>query len=121
MEVNIFDIKYHRLVKPKHDSSKAQKHPLSQDKNDNQYYNYYATQVMHHYGGQAWIDWNRNMREQLVSTQAKDGHASGSWAPRDPHGGTGGRHYATCLSILTLEVYYRHLPLYRRRYIQAEL
>lgn len=89
--------------------------------NDNQYYNYYATQVLHHWGGQDWKKWNRTMRQLLVSTQEKDGHAAGSWAPRDPHGGTGGRHYATCLSILTLEVYYRHLPLYYRRLIKKEV
>lgn len=88
--------------------------------NDNQYYNYYATQVLHHWGGSAWKKWNRVMREMLISTQAKEGHAAGSWAPRDPHGRTGGRHYATCLSILTLEVYYRHLPLYHRRLMQQE-
>lgn len=87
---------------------------------DNQYYNYYATQVLHHWGGPKWKKWNNVMREQLVSTQEKKGHAAGSWAPRDPHGSSGGRHYATCLSILTLEVYYRHLPLYRRRTIQAD-
>lgn len=87
---------------------------------DNQYYNYYATQVLHHFGGPKWQNWNRVMREQLVSTQSKQGHAAGSWTPRDPHGRTGGRLYATCLSILTLEVYYRHLPLYRRRYMQTE-
>jgi hypothetical protein len=29
-------------------------------------------------------------------------------------GGPGGRLMITSLSILTLEVYYRHLPLYRR-------
>jgi hypothetical protein len=32
----------------------------------------------------------------------------------DPHGNAGGRIYQTALSILTLEIYYRHLPLYRR-------
>lgn len=88
---------------------------------DNQYYNYYATQVLHHWGGEKWKKWNRVLREQLVSTQDQSGHAAGSWAPRDPHGATGGRLYATCLSILTLEVYYRHLPLYQRRMNQPEI
>jgi hypothetical protein len=32
----------------------------------------------------------------------------------DPHGGAGGRIYQTALSVMTLEVYYRHLPLYRQ-------
>lgn len=87
---------------------------------DNMYYNYYATQVLHHWGGDPWNRWNRVMREQLLTTQVQEGHAAGSWAPRDPHGNTGGRLYMTTLSILTLEVYYRHLPLYQRRSTQIE-
>jgi hypothetical protein len=81
----------------------------------NMYYNYYATQVMHQYGGQMWTDWNKVMRDRLVSTQRKKGHAKGSWDLTDPHGATGGRLYQTCLSIMTLEVYYRHMPLYEQR------
>lgn len=85
---------------------------------DNMYYNYYATQVLHHWGGEKWDKWNEVMREQLVTTQVKQGHARGSWAPRDPHARHGGRHYMTCLAILTLEVYYRHLPLYQKRSVE---
>jgi len=80
----------------------------------NMYYNYYATQVMHHFGGEHWEKWNARMREHLVSTQLKDGPGAGSWNVTDPHGGAGGRIYQTALSIMTLEVYYRHLPLYRQ-------
>ncbi|WP_437188015.1 prenyltransferase/squalene oxidase repeat-containing protein [Planctomicrobium sp. SH668] len=82
---------------------------------DNMYYNYYATQVLHHWGGEDWNRWNAVMREILVQTQDQEGHGKGSWAPRDPHGSSGGRHYMTCLSILTLEVYYRHLPIFQAR------
>lgn len=95
----------------------------------NMYYNYYATQVLHHWGGDEWEKWNAAMRDQLVSTQDHTGHAAGSWSPlnddgsaRDPHGSAaGGRLYTTCLSILTLEVYYRHLPLYQRQAVEADL
>ena len=80
---------------------------------NNMYYNYYATQVMHHYGGEEWKKWNDVMREQLVSSQVTTGHAAGSWNLADPHGKTGGRLYMTCLATMTLEVYYRHLPLYQ--------
>jgi hypothetical protein len=61
------------------------------------------------------------MRDQLVRTQhqLKDGHLAGSWDLADPHGG-GGRLYMTCLSIMTLEVYYRHLPMYSRENIKVE-
>ena len=76
------------------------------------YYNYYATQVMHHWGGEEWEKWNKVMREQLVSTQIKKGHGAGSWDIADVHGASGGRLYMTCLATMTLEVYYRHLPIY---------
>lgn len=81
---------------------------------ENIYYNYYATQVLHHWGGELWDKWNLRMREQLVTTQIKDGPGVGSWDVTDPHGSGGGRIYQTALSVLTLEVYYRHLPMYRR-------
>lgn len=78
----------------------------------NMYYNYYATQVMLHYGGEKWQKWNAVMRDHLVNTQIKEGHAAGSWNIADAHGGRAGRLYMTCLCTMTLEVYYRHLPLY---------
>jgi hypothetical protein len=89
---------------------------------NNMYYNYYATQVMHHWGGDEWTTWNNVMRDQLVTTQktAKHGHMQGSWDLADPHGGTGGRLYMSCLCIMTLEVYYRHLPIYRREGLKVE-
>jgi len=85
------------------------------------YYNYYATQVMHHWGGPQWKEWNLVMREQLLTTQAKEGHATGSWPPSIAQfSDRGGRHYSTCLAVLTLEVYYRHLPIYQRRQLRAD-
>jgi hypothetical protein len=40
---------------------------------------------------------------------------SGSWpSTGDGHSSAGGRMMQTSLSMLTLEVYYRHLPLYYR-------
>lgn len=89
---------------------------------NNMYYNYYATQVLHHWGGEEWTRWNEVMRDQLVETQRteKDGHLAGSWDVADPHGSAGGRHYMTCLAVMTLEVYYRHLPLYQRDKLKVE-
>ncbi|MEZ6127104.1 MAG: prenyltransferase/squalene oxidase repeat-containing protein [Planctomycetaceae bacterium] len=78
------------------------------------YYNYYATQVMHHWGGDLWEKWNNELRDHLVRTQITDGPAAGSWAPTAPHHEGPGQIYQTTLSILTLEVYYRHLPLYQK-------
>ncbi len=79
------------------------------------YYNYYATQVMRHFGGDDWTKWNLEMREFLVATQAQKGQARGSWWFNDADDlGTriGGRLYCTSMATMTLEVYYRYMPLY---------
>ncbi|HUG90633.1 MAG TPA: hypothetical protein VML55_07365, partial [Planctomycetaceae bacterium] len=90
------------------------------DRND-MYHNYYATQVLHHWGGDEWQAWNAVMRDGLVHAQDTEGHAKGSWPPTGSLGAIhGGRLYQTTLSIMTLEVYYRHLPLYRARNLDAE-
>jgi len=87
--------------------------PLSSEK-PNIYYWYYATQVMHNQPGRDWDDWNRAMRHLLINTQSREGCAQGSWDPRnDQWGVRGGRLMQTSLSALTLEVYYRYLPLYK--------
>ena len=78
-------------------------------KNDS-YFLYYATQVMHNLPGPEWDTWNRNARKHLISTQIKDGCAAGSW-PVSGH--TAGPVMATSIHALTLEVYYRYLPLYQ--------
>jgi len=82
---------------------------------NNMYYNYYATQVMHHYGGPEWERWNKVMRDYLVGSQATKGHERGSWFldGNDLGAPSGGRLYCTALAAMTLEVYYRHMPLYR--------
>ena len=76
------------------------------------YFDYYATQIFHHYGGQEWKEWNAAMRDHLVDTQGSDGHSRGSWYFPDKHGEVGGRLYTTAMAVMTLEVYYRFLPLY---------
>lgn len=77
------------------------------------YYNYYATQVLFHLGDQRFPPWNERLRDYLVSEQENDGHAEGSWYFPDSHfNEVGGRLYCTALSLLTLEVYYRYMPLY---------
>ncbi len=82
----------------------------------NLYYWYYATQVMHNMADKDWEKWNRKIRTILVNTQSREGCAAGSWDPekpqRDTWGGSGGRLMMTSLSALTLEVYYRYLPVY---------
>jgi hypothetical protein len=90
------------------------------DPND-MYYNFLATQVMFHWGGPEWDRWNPAMREHLISTQIRTGHAAGSWDVADRHGNLGGRMYMTTLALLTLEVYYRHLPLNHRERMEIPL
>jgi len=93
--------------------SLVEKNP-PQRKDTNIYYWYYATQVLHHVGGVPWERWNLRLRDILVQTQEKSGHEAGSWKPKGPHANAGGRIYMTALAICTLEVYYRHAPIFRR-------
>jgi len=80
----------------------------------NVYYVYYATQVMHNLPGPDWDTWNRKMRHDLVDVQETKGCATGSWNPQgDTWGTSGGRLMMTSLAALSLEVYYRYMPLYK--------
>ena len=84
----------------------------------NIYYWYYATQLLHNMQNKAWKQWNAQVRDGLVRMQVDgDGCDRGSWSPIAPvpdrWGLRAGRLFQTSLSILTLEVYYRFLPLYR--------
>ena len=84
----------------------------------NIYYWYYATQLLHNMKNKDWERWNLKVRENLIGMQVKEEScAGGSWDPElpapDRWGLIAGRLYLTSLSILTLEVYYRYLPLYR--------
>jgi hypothetical protein len=91
---------------------------LPDKRQPNIYYWYYGTQVLHHLGGEPWEAWNAAMIDALLNLQATSGHEAGSW---EPLGGAigghdvqqGGRLYMTALAVCTLEVYYRHLPIYR--------
>jgi hypothetical protein len=77
------------------------------------YYWYYGTQVMYHVQGDAWRQWNLALRDMLVATQVKTGDLAGTWDPADQWDHQAGRIYASSLRLLALEVYFRHLPLYR--------
>ncbi|MEK6234070.1 MAG: hypothetical protein N2C14_05110 [Planctomycetales bacterium] len=90
---------------------------------NNMYFNYYATQVMHHYGGDEWTKWNNVMRDHLVNTQVKKGapqQDKGSWSPTGGHAKKGGRLYETSMSVMTLEVYYRYQPLYKEQPVEDD-
>ncbi len=82
------------------------------------YYYYYATQVVHFFEGPEWYrDWNPAMRDMLIDLQTPEGKKdAGSWDPKADVwiGGNCGRLGMTCMSLLTLEVYYRTLATYKR-------
>ena len=75
---------------------------LPDGRRPNIYYWYYATQVMHHWGGTDWELWNRRMRDVLITSRETRGHRGGSWLSRGSHDSAGGRLYATSLAICTL-------------------
>ena len=93
---------------------------------NNYYYNYYAAQTLFHYTGGTgpiWWKWNEAMRDQLVETQIHEGHAAGSWNPPGEANyktKAGGRLYVTALGVMTLEVYYRMMPMYRDDAVAGE-
>lgn len=82
------------------------------------YFDYYATLVLHHRRDVDWPKWNEEMRDYLVNTQdASNTHRAGSWYFPDQHGQVGGRLYTTAMAVMTLEVYYRFMPLYDKQAI----
>jgi len=78
----------------------------------NMYYWYYGTMAMYLSGGREWELWNQRMKHTLLDSQVVEGKNSGSWDPNGLWAGYGGRSYATAMAALTLEVYYRYLPVY---------
>ncbi len=90
-----------------------------QDPRENHmYFNYYASQVLRHHGGSGWDRWNPRMRDYLVDMQNTQGHETGSWYFDEDWSNPGGRLYTTTLSILTLEVYYRYMPMYQEEFLK---
>ncbi|MGB6044449.1 MAG: prenyltransferase/squalene oxidase repeat-containing protein [Pirellulales bacterium] len=87
------------------------------------YYNYYSSMVMYQNDGpkgDMWTKWNGVMRDQLVNSQVQDGKEKGSWFFAGGHGSDGGRLYNTCLCAMTLEVYYRYLPIYNQKNVEQD-
>jgi hypothetical protein len=85
--------------------------PVARDQDGaNDYYWYYASLALFQEGGEAWTAWNDRLKEVLLKLQLDDaaGTAAGSWDPLSRRARSGGRVYATAISILCLEVYYRY-------------
>jgi hypothetical protein len=91
----------------------------------NLYYDWHATEVLFHMGDEDhWKFWNEGpegkngIRDVLIKKQ-DDGRVNeshrGSWEQEGAgHANDGGRIMATSLSLLCLEVYYRHPRLFKK-------
>jgi hypothetical protein len=80
------------------------------------YYWYYATLALFQHQGEAWDKWNDALKRELLAHQraeADNPAAAGSWDPVDKYSRVGGRIYQTAICTLSLEVYYRYLPMYQ--------
>lgn len=87
------------------------------------YYDYYATQIMHHIGDDLWTAWNAKMKPALLAAQSDAGDEAGSWFEGFGNGHaaeSGGRLYCTSMATMILEVYYRHLPMYKAETVERE-
>lgn len=81
----------------------------------NAYAWYYATLASFHAGGPQWEVWNSQLQAALLPLQRRESSGlDGSWDPDPVWGGHGGRVYSTAMAAMTLEVYYRHLPMHRQ-------
>ncbi len=84
------------------------------------YQNFYLAQTLLQMNHPVWPRWNAKNRDQTVAQQARFGHEAGSWFFADPDTAPGGRLAHTALAVLTLEVYYRLLPIYGEEAVTAE-
>lgn len=94
-------------------------HPMPSSRPDF-YYVYYATLALYQHQGPVWHAWNEQMKDILPLLQEKSGTHAGSWGPSSSMTAEGGRVVSTTLATLSLEVYYRLLPMYGFRNTEAD-
>lgn len=83
---------------------------------------YYVGQALHNVGGDPWKSWYTRASSEIADNQVRGGkiEVRGSWSPISPPGDDheyakqGGRLYLTSLSLLVLELPYRHQPVYQQ-------
>ena len=94
------------------ESAKLMKRYPIRDNNPDLYYIYYGTLALYQHQGSIWQEWNNNLKRILPKIQVKTGNLAGSWNLSRSNTKGGGRIASTTLAILSLEVYYRILPMY---------
>jgi hypothetical protein len=67
---------------------------------------YDGTYAMYQLGGDYWKEWNRRFRDGVIALQVRGGEEDGSWP-----GGNGGTVCNTAMYVMSLEIYYRYLPV----------
>ena len=94
------------------ESAELMKRYPIRDNNPDLYYIYYGTLALYQHQGPIWQQWNNNLKRILPDIQIKSGSLAGSWNLSRSNTKGGGRIASTTLAILSLEVYYRILPMY---------
>ncbi len=84
----------------------------------NLYHWYYGALAMYQHQGPDWEKWNNEVRELFVQRQIKKGQHAGTWSPG--RWKPAGRVIGTGMATLSLEVYYRYLPMYQLEGLGAE-
>ena len=77
------------------------------------YYWYYGSLCMMQMQNDAWKNWNTQVRDTLIRMQHHVGNDSGYWEGMR-WGDRGGHVFTTAMATLTLEVYYRYMPLQQK-------
>ena len=82
----------------------------------NQYWMYYNTLGIFQVGGERWKAFNNVVRDMLIDAQRKEeGCFRGSWdwnvSGNNYHGRGTGRLISTAYCVLSLQVYYRYVPI----------
>ena len=74
---------------------------------------YYTALAMFQMGGNYWKEFNKEVKRLLCDNQCRGGCADGSWYIEKPVWyNQVGRLFHTAMGCLTLEVYYRYMPVF---------
>ena len=75
---------------------------------------WWGTFLVFNMGGQRWKTWNAAMKKRILADIKRSGTDTGGWSGGGPEARRLGPVGTTALRTLTLEIYYRYLPVYSR-------